>query len=91
MSSILRIVMAASVANFNELILEIIGSSTPAFKLFLGFPLIKSNPTYFNSNFLGSVYPSFCEAVWRVLNLDTNSVASLAALTANVLGIMLSA
>lgn len=50
-SSILKIVIAASVANLIELILEIIGYKTPDFKLFLGLPAIKSNPQYFNCNF----------------------------------------
>lgn len=87
-SSILRMVMAASVANLIELIFETIGSITPAFRLFLGFPLIRSNPQYFKSSFLGSCSPSFWEAVWRVLSLEINSVASLAALVARVFGIM---
>ena len=51
MSSILRIVIAASVANLIELIFEIFGSKTPAFKLLRGFPAIKSRPQYFNTSF----------------------------------------
>ena len=86
-SSILRMVIAASVANLIELIFETIGSRTPAFKLFLGHPFVKSKPQYFNSNLFGSVYPSFWEAAWSVLNLEINSVASLAAFTAKVFGI----
>eukprot|EP00178_Gracilaria_changii_P025187 TRINITY_DN7724_c0_g1_i4.p1 TRINITY_DN7724_c0_g1~~TRINITY_DN7724_c0_g1_i4.p1 ORF type:complete len:105 (+),score=3.30 TRINITY_DN7724_c0_g1_i4:43-357(+) len=86
MSSILRIVMAASVANLIELILETIGSNTPALRLFLGAPLVRSRPQYFKSNFFWSVYPSFWEAACKALSFETNSVASLAAFTANVLG-----
>lgn len=87
MSSILRIVIAASVANRIELILEIMGSSTPAFKLFLGFPFNRSNPQYFKSDFLGSLLPSFWDAVWRALSFEISYVASLAAFVANVFGI----
>ena len=50
-SSILKIVIAAYVANLIEFIFDNIGSSTPALKLFLGFPFIKSNPQYFNEIF----------------------------------------
>lgn len=74
-SSILKIAIAASVANLKHLILQSTGSITPSYKLFLHFPLIKSNPTYFNSAFFGSsgfVY----EAVWKTLNLAKSSVAS---------------
>lgn len=90
-SSILKIVIAASVANLIEFILEIIGYKTPAFKLFLGFPAIRSKPQYLRSIFFGSVYPSFCEAAWRVLNLEMSYVASLAALVAKVLGMIFNA
>ena len=45
-SSILKIVIAASVANLIDFILEIMGYKIPAFKLFFGFPFIKSNPQY---------------------------------------------
>ena len=83
--------MAASVANLIELILEIIGSKTPALKLFLGFPASKSKPQYLREIFFSSVYPYFWDAVWRVLSFEINSVASLAALTAKVLGIMFKA
>jgi len=86
-SSIRRIVIAASVANLSEFIFEIIGSSTPAFKLLRGQPFVKSNPQYLSYNLFGSVSPSFWEAAWRVLSFEISSVASLAALTANVLGI----
>ena len=44
MSSILRMVMAASVANFKHFTLFIVGSSTPRSKLFATSPLPKSNP-----------------------------------------------
>ena len=86
-SSILRIVMAASVANLRELIFEIIGSSTPAFKLLRGTPFVRSNPQFFNYSLFSSVSPSFWAAACRDLSLDTSSVESLAALTARVLGI----
>lgn len=86
-SSILSIVIAAYVANLMELILEIMGSKTPAFKLFLGFPFIRSKPQNLNSAFLGSTSPSFWKAVCRVLSLDINYVASFAAFDANVFGI----
>lgn len=91
MSSILRIVIAASVANLIELIFDNIGSKTPALKLFLGLPLIRSSPQYFKLVFFSSVSPSFWEAVCKVLSLEISSVASLAALTAKVLGIMFKA
>ncbi len=45
MSSIRRIVMAASVANLRLLILEMAGSSTPAFLLSRTTPSYRSNPT----------------------------------------------
>ena len=61
-SSILRMVMAASVANRSELIFDIIGSNTPAFKLLRGVPLVKSNPQNLSYSLLGSLYPSFWEA-----------------------------
>jgi hypothetical protein len=70
MSSILRIVIAAYVAKRIEFIFEIIGYKTPALKLFLGLPFIKSKPQYFSDSFFSSVYPSFCEAVCNVLNFD---------------------
>ena len=46
MSSILKIVIAASVANLIHLILDTAGSRTPAYKLFLHFPLYKSKPNH---------------------------------------------
>lgn len=54
MSSILKIVIAASVANLIEFIFDNIGYNTPALKLFLGFPLIKSRPQYFKLIFFSS-------------------------------------
>lgn len=54
-SSILKIVIAASVANLIELIFDNIGSRTPALRLFLGFPLIRSSPQYFKAIFFSSV------------------------------------
>ena len=50
MSSIRRIVMAASVANLRDLILEIAGSKTPAFLLSLTVPSVRSRPTLKNSS-----------------------------------------
>jgi hypothetical protein len=47
MSSILRIVIAASVANLRHLILEIAGSKTPNALLSLILPSNKSNPNLF--------------------------------------------
>lgn len=73
------------------MILDIIGSNTPDLKLFLGLPAIRSNPQYLSDSFFSSVYPYFWEAVWSVLNFDINSVASLAALTANVFGMIFNA
>lgn len=43
-SSIRRIVIAASVANFRLLVLTMVGSKTPACLLSRGFPLTKSRP-----------------------------------------------
>ena len=77
--------MAASVANFKLLILDMAGSSTPAVKLFLIFPFSKSNPECFNSFFFSS--SAFYAALWNTLNLAIKSVASLAALIARVFGI----
>lgn len=85
MSSILKIVIAASVANFRLLILDIAGSSTPAVKLFLTLPFIKSNPEYFKSFLVSSSV--FYAALWNTLNFAIKSVASFAALRARVFGI----
>lgn len=90
-SSILRIVIAASVAKRIEFIFDIIGYNTPAFKLLRGAPLVRSRPQNLSYNRLGSASPSFWEAEWRALSLETSSVASLAALTARVLGRMFKA
>ena len=46
MSSIRRIVMAASVANLSDLILDMAGSRTPAARLSLKTPSVKSRPTH---------------------------------------------
>lgn len=73
-SSILKIVIAASVANLIHLILLTIGSKTPAFLLFSTFPLIKSNPHHLKLTFYSS--SEFYEAWCKALNLETNSVAS---------------
>ncbi len=43
--------IAASVANLIELILDNIGSNTPALKLFLGLPALRSNPQYLSDSF----------------------------------------
>lgn len=83
--------IAASVANLIELIFDNIGSKTPALKLFLGFPLSKSKPQYLRLIFFSSVSPSFWDAVWRVLNFEISYVASLAAFTDKVFGIILRA
>ncbi len=45
-SSILKIVIAASVANLMHLILDTAGSRTPAFTLSLTVPLYKSRPNH---------------------------------------------
>ena len=44
MSSIRKIVIAASVANFKHFTLFIVGSNTPFLKLFTTAPATKSNP-----------------------------------------------
>ena len=44
MSSIRRIVIAASVANFSDLIFEMAGSKTPACRLSRTAPSVKSRP-----------------------------------------------
>lgn len=84
MSSILKIVIAASVANFKLLIFDILGSRTPADRLFLTFPFRRSNPECFSSFFFSS--SEFYAALWKTLNLAIRSVASFAALIASVLG-----
>jgi hypothetical protein len=78
--------MAASVANLRLLILEIVGSRTPALRLFLTFPLTRSRPEYFKSFLLSSSL--FCDALWKTLSFAIRSVASLAALMASVLGMI---
>ena len=85
-SSILRMVMAASVANLRLLILEIAGSSTPAFRLFLTFPLIRSSPEYLSSCLYSS--SALRAALWKTLSFAMRSVASLAALIARVFGMI---
>ena len=84
-------VMAASVANLSELILEIIGYSTPAVRLLRHLPFSKSKPQYLRLRRSGLSSPGRWAAECKVLNLEMSSVASLAALTASVLGTMLSA
>lgn len=83
-SSILRIVIAASVANFKLLIFDIAGSRTPAFRLFLIFPLMRSSPECLSSFFYSS--SAFWAALWNTLILAIKSVASLAAFRARVFG-----
>lgn len=83
--------MAASVANFSELILEIMGSSTPAVRLLRHLPFTRSSPQYLRLKRSGLSSPGLWAAECRVLNLEMSSVASLAALTARVLGMMFSA
>jgi hypothetical protein len=56
MSSILRIVIAASVANLRHLILEIAGSNTPNALLSLILPSNKSNPNLFLNKKLNDFY-----------------------------------
>jgi len=88
-SSILRIVMAASVANFKLFTFDIDGSMTPFVMLFLTLPFISSRPLNFNAFFFSSspVF-AFWAALWKTLNLARRSVASLAALIASTFGII---
>jgi len=86
-SSILKIVIAASVANFNDLILLIVGSRTPDYKLFLIFPLIKSNPQFFSCLYFSSEFGSY-DFAWADLNFEIKSEASYAALAANTFGMI---
>ena len=67
------------------LILELAGSKTPAFKLFLHLLLTKSKPQNLSSFFFSSSL--FWLALWSTLNWAIKSIASRAALFANVLGI----
>ena len=69
-----------------DLILLIIGSKTPSFRLFLIFPFNKSKPQYFNClNFSSSdVWDLEC----ATLSLETSSAASCAALDAKIIGII---
>ena len=92
MSSILKIVIAASVANLIDFILETIGSRTPLVKLFFGLPWIKSRPQYLRSVLvLSPWFFSSWDALWRTLNFEISSVASLAALVANIFGMIVNA
>jgi hypothetical protein len=88
LSSILKIVIAASTANFKLLTFDIVGSKTPCAKLFLTFPKTRSSPEYFNAIFFSSSHPTFYEALWYTLSLAKSSVASFAALIASVFGII---
>jgi hypothetical protein len=54
-SSILRMVIAASVANLSDLTFEMVGSRTPALRLFLTLPLTRSSPEYLSSFLASSV------------------------------------
>ena len=77
--------MAASVANLKLLIFDIAGSTTPAARLSRIVPFTKSSPMNFNpsSAAFSLCYPLACTD----RSLATNSDASFAAFTANVLGI----
>lgn len=88
MSSILNIVIAASVANLIYFSLLINGSKIPYSRLFLIFPSTKSNPVYLNYLFLSS---SFYAIKCAFFNLLINSEASFAALVAKTLGIIVKA
>ena len=83
MSSIRRIVMAASVANFRHFTLFTVGSRTPFWKLFTTAPAARSNPLNLAS---GSSF-----AACRAHSCAISSVASFAAFTASVLGMTISA
>jgi hypothetical protein len=63
LSSILNIVIAASVANFKLFTFDIVGSITPPARLFLGFPFIRSNPEYFKAFFFSSLASTFYAAL----------------------------
>ena len=78
--------IVASVANFKALILQIIGSRTPASRLFLTVPLSRSKPVYFRFLYLSSIF-SYA-VVWRTNNFANKSVASNAAFKANYFGII---
>lgn len=86
-SSILRIVIAASVANLRDLTFDILGSKTPAFKLLRTFPFARSRPEKPRSLFSLSLGSACYAALWNTLNLAIKSVASFAAFIAKVLGI----
>jgi len=85
-SSILRIVIAASVANFKDLTLLTVGSRTPNCKLFLIFPPSKSNPQCFNYLYFSSEFGSY-DLAWADLSFEIKSEASYAALEARTFGI----
>jgi len=87
-SSILRIVMAASVANFRLFTLDIAGSMTPCARLFLTLPFVKSRPEYLRAFFFSSLASHFWAAFWKTLSLARSSVASFAAFMAKTLGMM---
>ena len=82
-SSIRKIVIAASVANRRDLIFDIAGSTTPAAKLSLISPSMRSSPYVFKT--ASSALRWLLACIDR--NFETNSALSFAALTANVLGI----
>lgn len=86
MSSILKIAMAASVANLIDFILLMSGSNTPASKLFLTVPLSKSRPEYLRFLYFSSVFSWAVEC--RTINFANSSVASSAALRASCLGMI---
>jgi hypothetical protein len=80
--------MAASVANFKALTLLTVGSRTPCLKLCLTSPLNKSNPL--NLYPFSSTY-NYYDLLCNTLSLLIKSIESLAALVANVLGIIVNA
>lgn len=87
MSSIRKMVMAASVANLIDFTFDMPGSSTPAARLSRHLPSCRSRPIHFNSLRSGCV----CEALCIARSFATRSVASSAALTASVFGMTNSA
>mmetsp|Transcript_11391 Transcript_11391/g.38034 ORF Transcript_11391/g.38034 Transcript_11391/m.38034 type:complete len:341 (-) Transcript_11391:665-1687(-) len=86
MSSMRRMVMAASVAKRSDLILEIAGSRTPRARLSRVTPLTRSRPVCFSSG-----WPACCEAWCAARSVETSSMASCAALTDSVRGMTRSA
>lgn len=65
-----------------------VGSKIPCLKLCLTSPFTKSKPLYLNP--FSSTY-NYYALLWRTLNLLIKSIESLAALDANVFGIIVNA